>query len=155
VEKELRILILEDVATDAELMELELRRANIPFLSKRVETRDDFIRELHDFAPDLILSDYYLPAFVGLEALAIVAEDSPDVPFILVTAALGEEHAVEVIKRGAADYVLKDRLSRLPSAVLRALHEAEKKKTESHRTGPFECCTAQPHMNIKSTSRRS
>ena len=80
MEKELHILILEDVATDAKLMELELGRANVSFLSKRVETREDFIRELHDFAPDLILSDYRLPSFDGSEALTIVTKESPDIP---------------------------------------------------------------------------
>jgi PAS domain S-box-containing protein len=125
----LRILILQDVATDAELIKLALREANISFLSKQVKTREEFIRELHDFTPDIILSDYYLPSFVGLEALAIVKEESPNVPFILVTGALGEEHAVEILKKGAADYVLKDHLSRLPPVILRALREAQEKKT--------------------------
>jgi PAS domain S-box-containing protein len=124
----LRILILQDSETDAELIKLVLREANISFISKQVKTREEFIRELHDFTPDLILSDYYLPSFVGLEALAIVKEESPDVPFILVTGALGEEHTVEILKKGAADYVLKDHLSRLPPVILRSLREAQEKK---------------------------
>ena len=83
--------------------------------------------ELHDFNPDLVLSDYHLPSFDGLEALSIVTKGAPDVPFILVTGALGEERAVEILKSGATDYVLKDRLSRLPHAVLRAIREADAK----------------------------
>jgi signal transduction histidine kinase len=127
IERELYILILEDAATDAELMERELRKANISFISKRVETAEDFVRELHDFNPDLVLSDYHLPSFDGSEALSIVTKGAPDVPFILVTGALGEERAVEILKSGATDYVLKDRLSRLPHAVLRAIREADAK----------------------------
>ena len=126
--RELCILILEDSAADAELMEHELRKAKISFISKRVETKEDFVRELRDFVPDLILSDYSLPSFGGLEALAITLKESPDVPFILVTGALGEERAVEILKSGATDYLLKDRLSRLSHIVLRALREAEEKR---------------------------
>jgi signal transduction histidine kinase len=125
MEQELRFLILEDNATDAELIERELRRAKISFISKRVETAEDFVRELGDFKPDLILSDYYLPSFDGSEALSIVTKGAFDIPFILVTGALGEERAVEILKSGASDYILKDRLSRLPHAVLRAIHEAD------------------------------
>ncbi|OGW55943.1 MAG: hypothetical protein A2Y81_05070 [Nitrospirae bacterium RBG_13_43_8] len=127
MEKELRILILEDNATDAELIERKLRRANISFISKRVETAENFVRELGNFNPDLILSDYHLPSFDGSEALSIVTKVAPDVPFILVTGALGEERAVEILKSGATDYVLKDRLSKLPHTVLRAIHEADAK----------------------------
>jgi signal transduction histidine kinase/FixJ family two-component response regulator len=127
MEQELRFLILEDNATDAELIERELRRAKISFISKRVETAEDFVRELGDFNPDLILSDYYLPSFDGSGALSIVTKGAFDIPFILVTGALGEERAVEILKSGATDYILKDRLSRLPHAVLRAIHEADAK----------------------------
>jgi len=125
IDKELRVLILEDAATDAELMEHELRKAKIFFTSNRVETREDFVRELHGFVPDLILSDYRLPTFDGLKALDITLKEFPDMPFILVTGALGEEKAVEILKSGASDYILKDNLSRLPHAILRAIREAE------------------------------
>jgi two-component system sensor histidine kinase/response regulator len=128
MDKELRILMLEDVSTDAELIELTLRKGNISFISKQVDTKEDFIRGLNDFAPDIILSDFHIPAFDGLEALAIATKEFPDVPFILVTGALGEERAVEVLKSGANDYILKNNLSRLPHVLLRALSEAEEKK---------------------------
>ena len=128
MDKELRILMLEDTSTDAELIERALRKDNISFISKRVETKEDFISGLRDFAPDLILSDFRLPTFDGLEALSITTKEFPDVPFILVTGALGEERAVEVLKSGASDYVLKDKLSRLPHSVLRAVREAEEKR---------------------------
>lgn len=119
--------MLEDSSIDAELIERSLRKNNISFVSKRVEKREEFIKELKDFGPDIILSDFRLPAFDGLEALGIVKNEFPDIPFILVTGALGEELAVEVLKSGADDYVLKDNLSRLPYAIMRALQEAQGK----------------------------
>ncbi len=121
----LRILMLEDDPADAELIERELSKGGKPFISRRVETREGFIREIEDLAPDLILADHRLPSFDGLSALEIAREKCPDVPFIFVTGAMGEERAIETFKRGATDYVLKDRLARLVPAVQRALHEAE------------------------------
>jgi PAS domain S-box-containing protein len=134
MDKELRILILEDVPTDAELMEQELHKAGMAFISKRVETREDFFEAIKDSAPDLILADCFLPSFDGLSALAIAQEQCPDVPFIFVTGAIGEDFAIETFKRGGTDYVLKQRLPRLVPAVSRALREAEervqRKRTE-------------------------
>ncbi len=127
-DKSLRILILEDVAADAELIEYELRRSNFDFISRRAEIREMFLREVKEFRPDLILSDYKLPSFDGLSALAICREQCPETPFILVSGAIGEEMAIEAIKSGATDYVLKDRLSRLGSSVQRALREVEDRK---------------------------
>jgi CheY-like chemotaxis protein len=122
---ELRILILEDVPADAELMEHELRKAGITFSSRRVETREDFIRGLEEVAPDIILADHKLPSFNGLSALEITKEERLDIPFIFVTGSMGEEWAIETLKKGATDYVLKDRLGRLIPAVNRAMREAE------------------------------
>ncbi len=124
-DRELRILMLEDVAADAELIERELRKGGVVFASKRVETKEDFQKELRDFMPDIILADYSLPTFSGLSALLIVKKESPDVPFILVSGAVGDELAVRMLKEGATDYVLKSNLSRLVPAVNRALKEAE------------------------------
>ncbi len=120
----LRILIVEDLASDAELMAFELRQANLSFTARRVDNDLDFIRELEQFPPDLILSDYHLPLFNGPAALALAQERCPDVPFIFVSGAIGEEVAIDSLKRGATDYVLKDRVSRLAPAVKRALREA-------------------------------
>jgi DNA-binding NtrC family response regulator len=125
MKKEVRILILEDVPADAELMERELHKGGIEFSAKRVETKETFLKELKDFAPDLILADLTLPTFNGIAALAIVQEKYPDIPFIFVSGTIGEELAIETLKRGAADYVLKDRLSRLVPAVNQALSKAE------------------------------
>ncbi len=119
--RELRVLMLEDTPTDAELAERELRKAGIAFTSTRVETKDAFVRALEDFHPDIVLSDYKLPDFNGMAALEIVQRDHPEVPVVMVTGALSDIEAVELIHAGAKDYVLKDRLARLAPAVLRAL----------------------------------
>jgi PAS domain S-box-containing protein len=120
----IRILILEDTPADADLTERTLRKAGIQFVAERVDMRDDFIRALREFKPEIVLSDYSLPGFDGLSAIKIVREKSADLPVILVTGALGDEAAVEVVKAGANDYILKDRLARLPLAVQRALSAA-------------------------------
>lgn len=123
--KELKILILEDMPTDAELMEHELRKAGIAFSSRVVETRRGFIKELKNFEPDLILGDYKLPSFDGLSALKIAKEKCPHIPFVLVSDTGGEELGLEALRMGASDYVLKDKLFKLPQVVRRALKEAE------------------------------
>ncbi|NQU43046.1 PAS domain S-box protein [bacterium] len=123
-----KILILEDLATDAELMQYELRRADLDFLAKTVETREEYLEAIQSFQPNLILADYNLPSFDGLEALAVLRQHSPDVPFIFVSGQLGEEVAIESLKQGATDYVLKNKLSRLGSAVERALLEVAERQ---------------------------
>jgi signal transduction histidine kinase len=124
VNDNLRILILEDVATDTELMEDELKNSGIAFTSKRVATKKDYIDGLNNFSPDLILSDYNLPQYSGAAALAEAKSRYPDIPFILVTGALGEERAIDILTHGANDYVMKSALQRLAPAVHRALGEA-------------------------------
>ncbi len=133
MEKEPRILLLEDMASDAELIERELRIAGISFTSQRAGTKEAFEKALSDFAPDIILSDYNLPQFSGLDALRMLKEKSLRVPFILVTGSLTEEIAVLCMKEGADDYILKSALKRLPSAVLGALKKSqtEKEKVEA------------------------
>jgi len=123
----LRVLILEDIPTDAELMERELRSAGIEVVSARVDNQDSFMEALDRFSPEIILSDYSLPSFDGNSALSIAREKAPSVPFIFVTGAVGEDCAVDLLKRGATDFVLKDRLSRLPLCVKRALEEANER----------------------------
>jgi signal transduction histidine kinase len=120
----LRILILEDVAADTQLMEDELNNSGITFISKRVATKKDYLDELNNFSPDLILSDYNLPQYSGTAALAEAKSRCPDIPFILVTGALGEERAIDILTHGANDYVMKSGLQRLAPAVHRALGEA-------------------------------
>jgi len=124
----LHILMLEDVATDAELIERELEREGLDFEARRVTTRDAFEQALDAFGPDLILADYSLPSFDGMAALDLAIEERPHVPVVFVSGAIGEERAIETLKQGATDYVLKDQLSRLGPAVRRALREAEERR---------------------------
>ncbi len=126
--KPLRILIVEDLESDADLMQYELQSAGIEFTSRRVETREAFTRTLEEFCPDLILADYSLPSFDGMSALGITRRQRPELPFIFVSGAMGEERAIELLREGATDYILKDRLSRLPSAVLRAMRDVQERK---------------------------
>lgn len=121
--RELRILLLEDNSPHAELVEHFLRESGLKFQLKRVETRDDFVAQVEQNPPDMILSDYALPSFDGYAALAIAKVKVPHVPFIFVTGTMGEEVAIETLKNGATDYVLKTRLARLAPAVTRALRE--------------------------------
>lgn len=126
----LRILMLEDAAADAGMIERELRKAKLTFWAKRVETRDDFVRELQAFGPDLILSDYSLPSFDGLAAMGLARELVPATPLIIVTGSLDEETAVECIKSGAVDYVTKEHLVRLGPAVENALERKRARETQ-------------------------
>ncbi|MGD0609612.1 MAG: response regulator [Streptosporangiaceae bacterium] len=118
-----RILILEDEAWDAALAQRLLTGAGIILTSVVVDTRVAFVEQLATFRPEIILSDYHLPGFSGREALKIAQAHYPDIPFIFWSAVLGDEAAVELIKQGATDYVLKDRPARLPTVILRALDE--------------------------------
>src|ERR1043166_9950561 len=131
MENELRILLLEDDPADAELILRELEKGGVAHVSKCVSSREDFFAALVEFDPDLILADHNLPGMTGTEALTLIRQQFPDLPFIVVTGALGEEMAVETIKRGATDYILKDRLFQLVPAVLRAVREA-KQSTRRH-----------------------
>jgi signal transduction histidine kinase len=123
----LRILILEDQPADAELEQRLLRREGVDFTAVVVDTEETFLRQLDAFGPDVILSDYSLPGFSGQDALKIVTERYPHVPFVFLSGALGEEAAVELIRQGATDYVLKDRPARLATVVRRAVDEAEQR----------------------------
>ena len=120
---ELKILMLEDEPADAELAAQSLRKAGIDFSFKRVDTRKAFVAALEDYHPEIILADYHLPSFDGLAALDIAVERVPDIPFVFVSGAMGEEFAIETLHRGAADYVLKSHLAKLAPAVTRALQE--------------------------------
>jgi len=124
----IRILIVEDNAADAELAEYTLKSAGFDLISKVVETKGEYLSALSDFSPDIILSDYDMPMFNGADALDLLKEIRPDLPFILYTGAMGEERAIEILTSGATDYVMKNRLLRLVPAVERALAEVEAHK---------------------------
>ncbi|HVV02118.1 MAG TPA: ATP-binding protein [Verrucomicrobiae bacterium] len=117
--------MIEDQEQDAALVQHALKEGGFDFSFKRVDTQSDYLHELGTFKPSLILSDHGLPAFDGFSALAIAREKVPDVPFIFVTGSLGEEMAIQALKTGATDFVLKHRLMTLPPAVHRALRQAE------------------------------
>ncbi|MEH2246855.1 hybrid sensor histidine kinase/response regulator [Nostoc sp.] len=125
----LRFLLLEDSLLDAELAQAMLTEGGINCELIRVETGADFLAALESETFDLILSDYALPSFDGISALEIARNRTPEVPFIFVSAALGEELAVEALKNGATDYVLKQRLGRLVPSVQRALREAKERRS--------------------------
>jgi DNA-binding NtrC family response regulator len=121
----IRILVLEDTASDAALMEDELQGAGLNFVSRIVSDRKAYLALLDNFSPDIILSDYNLPQYDGVKALNDARLRLPDIPFILVTGAIGEDLAIDIFINGANDYVMKNRLQRLVPAVQRALEEAE------------------------------
>jgi signal transduction histidine kinase len=126
-QERLRVLMLEDDADDAALIRGALERI-VPEAEVRwTRTKAEFIGELDAFAPRLVLSDYRLAGFDGLEALALVRRKTPEIPFILISGTIGEERAVEALRSGATDYVLKDRLERLEAVLLRALRESRER----------------------------
>lgn len=124
----IRTLLLEDDRSDIELARAVLTNAGLPVDVTAVDSREDFSAALESGGFDLILADYLLPSFDGLSALKLAKERSPDTPFIIVSAFLGEERAVDTLKSGATDYVLKQRLDRLVPAVQRALKEVRERK---------------------------
>ena len=121
--KSLRILILEDRVSDADLIEYELKEAGFVFTSRRTETEEGYLQALREFSPDLILSDYDLPQYTGTLALDAAKKLRPDVPFILVTGAIDERDGLcrEILAQGARECVLKNHLEQLAPAVRKAL----------------------------------
>lgn len=130
----LRFLHLEDDPTDADLVAATLNEAGVACTSSRVDNSRDFTNALHEGGFDLILADYSIPGFDGMTALSLAREQAPEVPFLFVSATIGEELAIDAMHHGATDYVLKQRLGRLVPSVQRALRERdariERKKAE-------------------------
>jgi len=120
----LRALIVEDRATDAEMILRELRRGGFVPTHERVETAEALRVALARQPWDVVLSDYYLPGFDAPAALAVLQASGQDLPFIVVSGSVGEDTAVAAMRAGATDYIMKDRLQRLPPAVTRALADA-------------------------------
>jgi len=121
----LRILLVEDLASDAELEMLELERAGLSVTHSIVDNKKSFVDALREFEPDVILSDFSMPGFDGTTAVALAREMRPDTPFIFVSGTIGEESAIDALKSGATDYVMKTNLVRLPAAVKRALQDGK------------------------------
>ena len=131
VEPPLRVLSLEDDPRDAELIHAQLEEQGIACNLTRVETQAGFETAIERGNIDIILADYTLPSFDGLSALRLAQEKCPDVPFIFVSGTLGEEVAIEALKVGATDYVLKTRLSRIVPSLQRALREARRARSRT------------------------
>jgi len=128
MEEIVKILIVEDLPTDAALAQREILKFIPGALFRRVETERDFLHELEEFKPDIIVSDYQMPSFTGLDALKITLELHPDIPLIIHTGSMNEDTAVECMKAGAADYVIKEYIKRLGPAVRQALENKEMKR---------------------------
>lgn len=151
--EKLRILLLEDSALDAELIQRELQNGEFDCLWNRVQTGSDYTREIQKFQPDLIFADYKLPAFNGAQALEMAKEYSPNVPVIMISGAVGEETAVELLKNGATDFVLKDRLGRLVPAVKRALREVESQQARNKAEADLHALNAQLEQRVSERTR--
>jgi signal transduction histidine kinase len=131
----IRVLLVEDSAADAERIERELKTAGIVFTTRRTETRELFLKALQEFRPDIVLSQYKLSQFSALEALDLLRQSRPDIPLLLVTETRSDEEAVECLQKGAARYILKRNLTRLPSELLHTLtaKESERARKESEQ----------------------
>jgi diguanylate cyclase (GGDEF)-like protein len=132
MEQDLRLLILEDVAAEAELTVRALATAGLDCAWRRVDNETEFRAGLRELRPDVVLSDFSLPRFDGMSALAIATVEAPGTPFIFVSGTIGEERAIDALRHGAVDYVLKENLARLGPSVRRALEEAASRRARHH-----------------------
>ena len=146
-----RLLFVEDSELDADLIIHALHRGGLETRVDRVADAATFEAALKRGGFDLILSDYQLPGFDGLAALRLARKHSPDTPFIFVSGVMGEERAVETLKEGAVDYILKQRLTRLPSAVLRALDEARERRDRRQAEERGKLLVAELSHRVKNT----
>ena len=129
--EQLRILLAEDSETDAELVQRELKRGGLDFRIRRVQTEPDFRRELGELRPHVVISDFSMPQFSGRGALAITRESGADTPFIFISGTIGEDVAVDMMRAGADDYVMKNNLTRLLPALQRELREADRRRAHA------------------------
>lgn len=130
----MRILLVEDLTADAEIALRELTRAGLEFEHRLVDTREGLLRELRDFAPHIVISDYSMPGFDGMQALELAHREDPLLPFIVLTGSMNEATAVACMKAGATDYVIKSRITRLPFAVQEALVSSEAQRERARTT---------------------
>lgn len=131
----LKILFIESLIADFELAMFEIKKVLPGIICNRVDTHDDYVNALKIFKPDIIISDYIMPMFSGMTALIIKKDTCPDIPFIILTGSTNEETAVECMKSGADDYVIKEHIKRLPHSIINALANADAKReiSKSHK----------------------
>lgn len=153
----MNILIVEDVPTDAELCEREVRKVLGSCQFQVVETRHEYLAALSEFLPDLILCDYSMPGFDGLSALRLALEYAPETPFIMVTGSVTENVAVECMKAGAWDYIIKEHIKRLGPAVLNAMEKRQtlvtKRKAEEEREAAYKALDKALNDSITAMSK--
>lgn len=128
--KPFKVLLAEDLPTDADLAVYEVKKTLKDATFKVVDTEEEFTEALHNFKPDLIISDYQMPTFNGLLALEIALKHAPYIPFIILTGSMNEETAVLCMKSGATDYVIKEHIMRLGSAIESAIHKKNSEKEQ-------------------------
>jgi len=128
MKNEIKILIAEHDPNDIDLLQYELKKSGINYISETVKNELEYVEALKNFIPDIILSDYTFPSFSGPAALKIREQIAPDTPFIFVSGTIGEEKSIELIKTGVTDYALKDKLFSLNRKVVRALKESKEKQ---------------------------
>jgi signal transduction histidine kinase len=127
MEKSVRILLLEDAKSDVELIQAELEKLDSPYELKVAATRETFLKELQEFTPHIVLSDYTLDTYDGLSALESVLRGNPNLPFIFVSWPIHEQSLIDTMKLGATDYIFKDKITLLPHSIQRALREADER----------------------------
>lgn len=125
LDREIRILLLEDSPADRMLVEEELRQAALPHRLYHAADRESFLKALETFLPEILITDFNIPSYDGFDALTDAKKINPEMPVIIISGVLGEENAVEIIRRGASDCINKKYLTKLPSAITRAIHEAD------------------------------
>ena len=130
--EQLRLVVAEDNETDALLIARHLAKGGVKCTMRRVQTEVDFVDALEDVKPDVIISDYSMPQFDGQRALEIAGIRAPDTPFLFVSGTIGEERAIDALRCGATDYILKSNLTRLATAVQRAVRESAVKLVQRH-----------------------
>lgn len=143
MKKKLHLLLCEDDEMDAGLVIRQLEKEDFDVEWERVDTADALTNALAQRQWDIVLSDFNIPGFGGVQALAIVKRSGSDIPFILVSGAIGEETAVEMMKKGASDYLMKGNLQRLGEAVKRELEEFRVRKARKASSGPMRKNTGQ------------
>ena len=124
----IKILFFDDNPDDVELMKIELEKVNFKYLSRWIDTKEGFVSELNEFVPDVILCDYSMPYFDGMDAFKLVKELEINIPFIVVTGTINEELALDFLNQGVDDFILKSSFGRVPKSILKAIERKTNEK---------------------------